>query len=118
MPPRFSRGEVWWADLGPAAKVRPALVLSVPTDPQDRVVVTLVPHTTTLHGTRFEVPVTARFLKAGAFDAQGLATVAQVKLRQYIGTLGPADLAAVELAVRVWLGFVPPPPVSPPPPSP
>lgn len=112
MPPAFSRGEVWWADFGMAGKIRPALILSVPTDPQDRVLVTLVPHTTTLHGTRFEVPVGARFLKAGAFDAQGLVTLPQVKLVRYAGTLGPPDLAAVEFAVRVWLGFAPPP-VSP-----
>src|SRR5262249_25091620 len=38
------RGEVWFVDLGIAAKVRPALVLSVPAGEADRAVVTLVPH--------------------------------------------------------------------------
>jgi mRNA interferase MazF len=71
---------VWIADLGLRAKVRPCLVLSIPTDPQDRVLVTLVPHTTSVQGTRFEVAVTAPFLQPGVFDAQGLATVPQVKL--------------------------------------
>lgn len=60
-----NRGEVWLSDLGYAAKVRPCLVLSVPLDPQDRVLMTLVPHTTSLHGTRFEVSVPKSFLKAG-----------------------------------------------------
>jgi mRNA interferase MazF len=46
VPPAYNRGEVWIVDLGMVAKVRPCLVLSVPTDPQDRVLVTLVPHTT------------------------------------------------------------------------
>jgi mRNA interferase MazF len=46
--PSADRGEVWLADLGMAAKVRPCLVLSVRPDPQDRVLVTLAPHTTSL----------------------------------------------------------------------
>ena len=58
--PRADRGSVWIVDLGLAAKVRPCLVLSVPTDPQDRVLVTLVPHTTSVQGTRFEVAVRGR----------------------------------------------------------
>ena len=32
----FRRGEVWLVDLGLAAKTRPAVVLSVPTEDQDR----------------------------------------------------------------------------------
>ncbi len=44
--PLPNRGEVWLADLGIAAKVRPGLILSVPPESQDRVLVTLVPHTT------------------------------------------------------------------------
>lgn len=35
------RGEVWLVDLGMAAKVRPALVISVPADDTDRALVTL-----------------------------------------------------------------------------
>jgi mRNA interferase MazF len=37
------RGEVWLVDLGMAAKVRPALAMSVPADDSDRALVTLVP---------------------------------------------------------------------------
>ena len=40
------RGEVWLVDLGMAAKVRPALVISIPAEDTDRALVTLVPHTT------------------------------------------------------------------------
>jgi hypothetical protein len=35
--PSHLRGEVWLADLGIAAKVRPRLVLSVPPEPLDAV---------------------------------------------------------------------------------
>jgi mRNA interferase MazF len=68
--PGPDRGEVWPVDLGLAAKVRPALVLSVPAGPQDRALTTVVAHTASLRGSQFEVAVPVRFLKAGGFDAQ------------------------------------------------
>jgi mRNA interferase MazF len=68
--PNINRGEVWLIDLGLAAKVRPGLVPSVAPINQERVLVTLVPHTTSLRGTRFEIVVPKPFLKTGAFDCQ------------------------------------------------
>jgi mRNA interferase MazF len=102
-PPR--RGEVWIVDLGLAAKVRPALVLSVPPSDAERALVTLVPHTTSLRGSRFEVSVATPFLRAGAFDAQGLVTVPFVRLVRPLGQLKQQDLASVERAVCLWLGI-------------
>jgi mRNA interferase MazF len=99
------RGEVWVVDLGLAAKVRPCLVLSVPASESDRVLVTLVPHTTTLRGSRYEVSVPAPFLKPGAFDVQGLVTVPHAYLLRSIGRLSSQQLAAVESRVCVWLGL-------------
>lgn len=99
------RGEVWLVDLGLAAKVRPCLVLSVPVVDAERAIVTLVPHTTSVRGSRFEVPLMARFLKPGAFDAQGLVTVPIVRLVRRIGVLDSSQLAPVEQAVRTWLGI-------------
>jgi hypothetical protein len=57
---RAERGEIWLIDLGMAAKTRPAVVLSVAYDDRERAVVSYVPRTTALRGTRFEVPHTAR----------------------------------------------------------
>ena len=105
MPPTADRGSVWIVDLGMAAKIRPCLILSVPTDPQDRVLVTVVPHTTSVQGTRFELDIAASFLKAGVFDTQQIVTVAQARLVRHLGDLNPAELAQVERAVRVWLGL-------------
>ena len=48
------RGEVWLVDLGMAANVRLALVISVPAEDVDRALVTLVPHTTSPRQSRFE----------------------------------------------------------------
>jgi hypothetical protein len=39
--PRAKRGEIWMADLGLAAKVRPVLVLSVAYEGQERAIVRL-----------------------------------------------------------------------------
>src|SRR5262245_65774301 len=98
--PTPDRGEVWLADLGIAAKTRPCLVLSVPPDPQDRVLVTLVPHTTSLHGTRFEVAVPKPFLTPGAFDAQGIVTVAIARLIRELCDLLPDEMALGDEAVK------------------
>jgi len=101
----IDRGEVWLADLGMTAKTRPCLVLSVQPDPVDRVLFTMVPHTTSLHGTAFEVVIPATFLKDGAFDAQGLVTVPRSRLIRRLGILSPIDLSSVEVGVPNWLGL-------------
>jgi mRNA interferase MazF len=104
--PRANRGEVWIADLGMLAKIRPCLVFSIPTDPQDRVLATVVSHTTSVQGTRFEVTVQARFLQGpGVFDAQQISTIPQVKLLRKLGDLPPDQFALVEQAVRHWLAL-------------
>lgn len=101
-----SRGEIWLVDLGMVAKVRPCLVLSIPADAEnDRALVTLVPHTTSLRGSRFEVSVPARFLKPGAFDAQNLITIPDVKLIRRLGELTGDRFKLVIDAVRKWLGL-------------
>jgi len=101
-----NRGDVWLVDLGMVAKVRPCLVLSVPADDEnDRVLATLVPHTTSGRGSRFEVASNVRFLKPGVFDAQNLITIPNVKLIRVLGTLPGDQLVNVESAVKRWLGL-------------
>ena len=53
--PRAKRGEIWMADLGLAAKVRPVLVLSVAYEGQERAIVSYVIRTTSLRDTQYEV---------------------------------------------------------------
>lgn len=85
--------------------MRPALVVSVAPTDTERALVTLVPHTTSVWGSRFEVETRVPFLKPGAFDAQGLVTIPFAKLLRPIGHLKPQDLRAVESAVCLWLGI-------------
>jgi mRNA interferase MazF len=102
---RFHRGEIWLVDLGMVAKTRPALLVSVPYDDIERAVVTFVPRTTALRGTRFEVPHTARGFDAGGFDAQGLATVPAAHLVRRLGVIDGPTLAQTEDAVKRWLAL-------------
>ena len=99
------RGEVWLVDLGLAAKVRPALILSVPPGEKERSLVTLVPHTTSLRGSSYEVPLRVPFLRPGAFDTQGIVTVPVLRLVRPLGTLSSEQLKHVELTVCLWLGL-------------
>ena len=99
------RGEVWLVDLGLAAKVRPCLVLSVPIEDADRSLVTLVPHTTSVHGSRFEAVVSVPFLKGGVFSPQSLVTVPFPRLVRKVGALRSEQLAVVENKVCLWLGL-------------
>jgi mRNA interferase MazF len=91
--------------LGLAAKIRLALVISVPPGDNDRALVTVVPHTTSLRGTEFEAVFAVPFLKAGAFDAQGIITIPLAKFMRVIGTLKPEQLTIVETCLRRWLGL-------------
>ena len=100
-----SRGEVWLVDLGYAAKVRPCLVLSIPALEEDRALSTLVPHTTSTRGSRFEVSLRVRYLRDGAFDAQNLVTIPHAKLIRRLGSLSSEQFATVEDRVRFWLGL-------------
>jgi len=102
--PSPQRGEVWLVDLGMTAKVRPALVISVPAEDIDRALATLVPHTTSARQSRFEAVVSVPFLRVGVFDAQNLITIPHAKLIRRLGTLNAAQLAVVERAFCSWLG--------------
>jgi mRNA interferase MazF len=99
------RGEVWLVDLGMAAKIRPAVVISVPADDSDRALVTLVPYTTSPRNSRFEVAVSLPILRAGVFDAQNLITIPHAKLVRVLGKLTGTQLGAVERVVCTWLGL-------------
>jgi mRNA interferase MazF len=82
--PRAKRGEIWMADLGLAAKVRPVLVLSVAYEGQERAIVSYVIRTTSLRDTQYEVRHETRGMPNGAFDAQGLGSIPEIKLERRV----------------------------------
>jgi mRNA interferase MazF len=105
--PATQRGDVGLVDWGRAATVRPCLVRSVPVAEQDRALVTAVAPTTSPRGSRFAVAISTRVLRPGVFDAQNLVTIPRAKWRRKLGGRAPTPLAAVDAAVRVWLGLSP-----------
>ena len=100
-----NRGEVRLFDLGMAAKTRPVLVLSVAYGDLDRAIVTVVPPTTGIRGSRYEISVTAPFLQAGAFLVQGISTYPRAWAIRKLGALKPDQLSAVIAGVQDWLGI-------------
>ena len=101
----IKRGDIWLVDLGLAQKIRPALILSVAYLDDERALVTYVPRTTSLRGTRFEVTHHGPGFDPGAFDAQSIGTMPVVKLVRLIATLDARTLGKVEDAVRRWLAL-------------
>lgn len=99
------RGEIWLVDLGYVAKVRPCLIISIPTLQQDRALTTLIPHTTSPRGSRFEVEIKVKFLREGAFDVQNLITIPHAKLLRKLGSLTSMQMLEVEDVLLFWLGF-------------
>ena len=99
------RGDIWLVDLGLAAKIRPCLVMSIPPLDEERALVTIIPHTTSLRDSRFEVKTTVKFLRPGAFDAQNIITIPRAKLIRKLGILSSSKLRLVENIVRLWLGL-------------
>lgn len=100
-----SRGEVWLFDLGMAAKTRPVVVVNIPYSDLDRAIVTVVPHTTQLRGSPFEIVVRAPFLQQGAFLVQGISTYPKAWAVLKFGALNQQQMATVLAGVEDWLGL-------------
>ena len=102
---KTKRGEVWLADLGLAAKVRPVLVVSIPFGDLDYALVTVIPHTTIPRGSNFEVSLPLPYLQKGAFNIQGALAIPEAKFIRRLGTLSPDQLTQVTNTLKRWLGF-------------
>ena len=72
---------------------------------KERALYAIVPHTTAVWGTRFEVRVAVRWLEDGAFDAQGVRPVPQRVLMRRLGVLSTAQMMEIEAALARWFGM-------------
>ena len=97
------RGEVWLVDMGMVEKVRPALVLSGVCGPDDRDLITVVPHTTSLRGSRFEIKIPMPFLRPGAFLVQSPATMPAPRAEKLLGRMTEAQVRQIEEGLLQWL---------------
>lgn len=103
--PSPKRGEVWLVDFGFAGKTRPALIVSGSFGDQDRSPITVVPHTTALRGSVFEIAVQVPFLKPGAFLVQGVTTFPTLRATHRLGVLSAEGPKKVMTGLLSWLGI-------------
>lgn len=66
---------------------------------------TVVPHTTSLRGSQYEIAVPVPFLKPGAFLVQNVATYPIVRAIRWLGVLKKEQLDLVGTGVLRWLGY-------------
>ena len=88
-------GEIWMVDFGMAAKVRPALLLTGTPADDELDLVTVLLHTTSLRGNRWELNVPKPFLREGAFHLQQIYSVSTVKLGRPLGKLTSDEMNRV-----------------------
>jgi mRNA interferase MazF len=98
-------GEIWLTDFGMAAKVRPALVLTGQPAADEMDLVTVLLHTTSVRGNRWELNIPKPFLKPGAFHLQQVQTVSTVKLERRLGALTADEMNHVRKALGIRLGI-------------
>jgi mRNA interferase MazF len=103
--PAVNPGEIWMTDFGMAAKVRPALVLTSSPATDELDLVTLLLHTTSLRGNRWELNISKPFLRPGAFHLQQIQTVSTVKLERRLGLLTPEEMERVRRTLAKRLGI-------------
>jgi mRNA interferase MazF len=99
-----SRGEVWllisvWR-RGFAPPLWSAWAMAMRTAP----LITILPHTTSLRGSQYEITVNVPFLKAGAFLVQNVATYPNVRAIRRLGALKPDQFNLVFAGLLRWLG--------------
>jgi mRNA interferase MazF len=95
-------GEVYRADLGLAAKVRPVLIVSREDTNRPRDLVLAVPLTTENRGSRYEVTMPrVRFLREiSTANIQGLQAFRPAEMEGPIGRFEPGAMAPVKVALR------------------
>jgi mRNA interferase MazF len=99
------RGEVWLADLGLAAKVRPIIILSRDDPDPPRKITVYVPLTTQNRGSRYEVELPRlSFLSAeSTANLQGIASGATADQRLFLRKLGDLPPNVMELVEKALL---------------
>lgn len=98
-------GEIWSVDFGLAAKVRPALLLTGNPAVEELDLVTVLLHTTSLRGNRWELSIPKPFLKPGAFHLQQIQSLSTVKLERKLGALTADEMNRVLDALAERLGI-------------
>ena len=100
----MNRGEIWLAQVG--RKRRPVLVLTRSEVLDVRALVTVAEITTSMRGLTAEVPLDHSQLgldEESAVNCDGLHTVPQTMLTEFVGTADPATMNRVCVAISYAL---------------
>ena len=100
--PDAQQREIWTVDLGIASKVRPCLLLTDFPDDDELALITVLPHTTSLRGNRWELTIPKPFLKPGAFHLQQIQSVSVARLVRKLGTVTDNEWRQVQDKIRAW----------------
>jgi len=100
-------GEVWVADLGPAAKVRPVLVLAYPQPVDARSLAVVAPLTSQIRSARGEIALgkPSWLPKNSAVNLQGLASFDHRLLQRRLGRLNESQIDQVKAGLRDLLNL-------------
>ena len=93
--------EVWWADLGLAAKTRPVIIVSRKNPNPPRALVICVPITTQNRGSAYEIELPRlSFLRQGSTaNVQGIQAVPIARLEEKGGKLPEEVLLKIKAAI-------------------
>ena len=92
-------GEIWRADFGLAAKIRPVLIFSDYPDDDELALVLVIPHTTAVRNNKWELAIPKPFLKPGVFHLQQIQPIPLARLDIRMGALTEEELTRVRVAV-------------------
>jgi mRNA interferase MazF len=69
--------------------------------------VIVIPHTTAVRGTRWEVSIPKRFLQPGAFHLQQIQPISLARLERKLGSLTPEETGRIKAALIDVLDLTP-----------
>lgn len=103
----YNRGDVVLVDLGMAAKVRPAVVISVPEPDSQRNMAVVVPLTTEIRGGECEVSFSKPpwLRQESVVNVLGIAGVDNARIQRRLSSFPKEKLAEIESTLRRMLGL-------------
>lgn len=103
MNPR--QGEIWLADLGMAAKVRPVVIVSRNDDNPPRQLFVYVPCTSQNRGSAYEVALTGAgdMTDGTVVNVQGVGSLPRPRFLRRLASLPPSEYKKIEHAPRFLL---------------
>lgn len=101
-----NRGDVWMVDLGMIAKVRPCLLLTDFPDDDELALFSILAHTTSLRGNKWELEIKKHFLKKGAFHLQQIHSIPISSLVRKLGSLSTDEMSQIEVRLQDRLKLI------------